>query len=419
MQVVKFAFVKSCRLEIARLRLGAVAIRSVVEIVIGQNRIAGTLATLAPDPVSPSNGTDNDDNQNNLTRLVVSCPLGFVQLLLVVFLSSLSAVLCIANAGLRPLLAINSTVGRVTTNAADVDTHEAIQHVPTSSWKIKRHHVRRVVDQNVGQISSLLPEASVRAFESPVASRRPVTRCHFEAFSTIPFHFADQVLGSNMVADEIFSSGEKHDRDFLQKIGQKFLDGIDVEGIGDLGLPQIRCQVHQIRGPVHATARVGIRESHIVHVNACIFAITLLGQPEHVGQDSFALSIVHVANIGCHHLLTAAQVCLKFLVVVGVLLDDALLKSHIGLSRKRRVTYIVVVVLWEEGKPLLKEVNELVGHLLQLVYVLVSINGTVTGADRVVNEKEIGEFVPGAIVVDQVILILQSIGADFHHGTIF
>jgi hypothetical protein len=111
-----------------------------------------------------------------------------------------------------------------------------------------------------------------------------------------------------MVADEILSPGEEHDGDLLQETRQefnrgfrvpgvkgasysaitlcpsnRFLDSIDVEGVSDLGLPQVRGQVHQIRGPVHATARVGIRESHIVHVDASIFAITLLGQPEHVG----------------------------------------------------------------------------------------------------------------------------------------
>ena len=82
-------------------------------------------------------------------------------------------------------------------------------------------------------------------------------------------------------------------------------------------------------------------------------------------------------------------------------------------------THVIAVVLREEVKPLLEEDDELVGHLLKLVNVVVGIDGAEARADGVVNEQKIGELVPGAIVVHQMVLILQAIRTDFHHGAIF
>jgi hypothetical protein len=75
--------------------------------------------------------------------------------------------------------------------------------------------------------------------------------------------------------------------------------------------------------------------------------------------------------------------------------------------------------LRKESEPLLEEDDELVGHLLEFMNITVGINGAKTRADGVVDEEKVCEFVPGAIVVYQVVLILKSIRADFHHGTIF
>src|SRR6478609_1808885 len=125
------------------------AVGSAGKIVISQSRIGSAPATFTPDPVSPDDDTNDDDDQNNFARLVVCCPLGLIQLLLVFLVSGLGTVLSIANTGLWPLLAIDATVSRVATNSADINAHEAVQHISASSWKVERDHVGRVIDKNI------------------------------------------------------------------------------------------------------------------------------------------------------------------------------------------------------------------------------------------------------------------------------
>jgi hypothetical protein len=160
-----------------------------------------------------------------------------------------------------------------------------------------------------------------------------------------------------VIADEVLGSREKHDRNFLKKFGKKLngglrvpcmegtsnstvalcpsnrlLHAIDMESASHLRLPQVGGQVHQIRRPVHTTARVGVLESYVVHVDACVVAVALLGQLEHIGENSLALSIIHMTSVRSHHLFTAAPIGLELLVVVGVLLDKALLNSVCNVS---------------------------------------------------------------------------------------
>lgn len=61
----------------------------------------------------------------------------------------------------------------------------------------------------------------------------------------------------------------------------------------------------------------------------------------------------------------------------------------------------------------------MVSHLLKFMDVTVGIDGAETRTDGVIDKKKVGEFVPRAIVVYQIVLIRKSIRTDFHHGTIF
>ena len=68
-----------------------------------------------------------------------------------------------------------------------------------------------VVEQDVGQVARLLPEARRFAFEGPIASRGPGARRQLEALAAVPFHVGDQRLGAQVVADEIFGAREEQD----------------------------------------------------------------------------------------------------------------------------------------------------------------------------------------------------------------
>lgn len=81
-------------------------------------------------------------------------------------------------------------------------------------------------------------------------------------------------------------------------------------------------------------------------------------------------------------------------------------------------TYIVVLILWEKSVPLLQEGDELVRHDVQLADVGVGVDVAVAGADGVVDEHDVGELVPGALVVDQRLVVLDSEGANLHQGAV-
>lgn len=81
--------------------------------------------------------------------------------------------------------------------------------------------------------------------------------------------------------------------------------------------------------------------------------------------------------------------------------------------------YVVMFILREHLKPFLQKRYELIGHFVQLVEIVVGIDKTVPGANRIVDEKEVREFVPGAIVGHQGFLILRPEGANLHHCAIF
>jgi hypothetical protein len=77
-----------------------------------------------------------------------------------------------------------------------------------------------------------------------------------------------------------------------------------------------------------------------------------------------------------------------------------------------------VFILWEQSIPLLQKDDELVRHLVQLAHKGVGIDVAEAGADGVVDEQNVGKLVPSAIVVDQRLVVLQSVGANLHQGAV-
>lgn len=57
-------------------------------------------------------------------------------------------------------------------------------------------------------------------------------------------------------------------------------------------------------------------------------------------------------------------------------------------------------------------------HLIQLVEVAVGIHIAEAGTRRLVDEEQVGEFIPRAGVVFQGMVVLESIWSDFHQRTI-
>jgi hypothetical protein len=82
------------------------------------------------------------------------------------------------------------------------------------------------------------------------------------------------------------------------------------------------------------------------------------------------------------------------------------------------VTYIIVLILWKQGIPLLQKYDELLSHVVQLVDIGIRIDVAVTGADGIVDEQDVGELIPGALVVHQRLVVLQSVGANLHQGAV-
>jgi hypothetical protein len=82
------------------------------------------------------------------------------------------------------------------------------------------------------------------------------------------------------------------------------------------------------------------------------------------------------------------------------------------------VTHIVVFILWKQSIPLLQECDELISHVVQFVEIRVRIDVAKAGADGVVDEQDVGELVPGALIVDQRLVVLQPVGANLHQGAV-
>jgi len=58
------------------------------------------------------------------------------------------------------------------------------------------------------------------------------------------------------------------------------------------------------------------------------------------------------------------------------------------------------------------------GHLIQFVEVAVGVRITKASADGLVDEKQVGEFIPRTLVVFQCLVVFESVGANLHQCTI-
>ena len=65
-----------------------------------------------------------------------------------------------------------------------------------------------------------------------------------------------------------------------------------------------------------------------------------------------------------------------------------------------------MLVFWEQSIVLLQEDDELFGHDVQLPHELVGIDVAIAGADGVVDEQDVGELVPGAVIVLERLVVL-------------
>ena len=232
--------------------------------------------------------------------------LSLFQPLLLIFLCNGTVGLS-ADRSLGQLLAVDTRIGRLAANAGDIDLHEAIEHVAALAGVVEWNHMTGVVEEHVGEVTGGLVDASGLAFEGPVMARGPDAGGGFEAAATLPIHVVDQSLCSDMVADEVFVAAEEQDVDTRLDQSREQVDGgkgvlcgeghvdhtsafcpagflcwVDVQGFDDIRSLEIRLNVFQVRGPVHATRFGLILETDIVHI------VTLLifgGSIEELLQD--------------------------------------------------------------------------------------------------------------------------------------
>jgi hypothetical protein len=82
-------------------------------------------------------------------------------------------------------------------------------------------------------------------------------------------------------------------------------------------------------------------------------------------------------------------------------------------------THIVMLVFRKQGKELVQELDKLVCHLVQLVDIAVCVDEAEASTDRIVDEKKVRKFVPGAVIVDEVAVVEQAIWSNLHQRAIF
>lgn len=321
-----------------------------------QTLVAAPSASVTPDVVAPAGGRDDHDDEDDLAGPAVSLPLGGVKLGLLGLLRGRAVAGRAADRCLGSLLAVQSAVRRLAADAADVHTHEAVQHVARPPREVEGYHVAAVLEEDVRQVARLLPEARVLALERPFTARRPRTRRDLEALAAVPLHVADQGFGAQVVADKVLGAREEHDGDLLEDAGQQgdgrlrvprtemrtyraaafgpagILIRIDVQGGDDVGAAEVGGDAGEVRGPVHAARRVYILQADIIHIVALALAVGIddRGLLQDVLQDGLTGCLVDVLLLFDGQVLHADAVLgLKPLRGVAALLDQVLLVSEL------------------------------------------------------------------------------------------
>lgn len=81
-------------------------------------------------------------------------------------------------------------------------------------------------------------------------------------------------------------------------------------------------------------------------------------------------------------------------------------------------TNIICFVMRKDLEEFLEEYDDIVCHGPQFVNITVSVDVAVAHTDRVVDEEEVGIFIPAAVGVYESVVVFQSIGADLHQSAI-
>lgn len=81
-------------------------------------------------------------------------------------------------------------------------------------------------------------------------------------------------------------------------------------------------------------------------------------------------------------------------------------------------TNVIAFIFGEQLKELLHEDDELSSHLIQLMEIAIGIHVTKASTDGIIDEQEIRELIPPARVVFQRVVILKTVGSNFHQRAV-
>ena len=231
----------------------------------------------------------------------------------------------VTNAGQWTFLAVDKAVGRSTTDCLDVDSHEAIEHIAGAPGVVKGNHVTGVVEDDVCEVTRLLPCPSSFALEHPILFSILYTGGSFETLATVPLHVPNHSFCTNVIANKVLVTREQQDWNLLDDFGQELdsrlalsgtemtrngpvallpaglLIGVDVKCLDNIGAAEVRSDLRKIRRPVHTTRRI-VTETDIVHVQAlvhvvglCVFG--LLQNPNHDLLTLACVDSVHSTSV--------------------------------------------------------------------------------------------------------------------------
>jgi hypothetical protein len=81
-------------------------------------------------------------------------------------------------------------------------------------------------------------------------------------------------------------------------------------------------------------------------------------------------------------------------------------------------THVIICIFGEHDVELFQELDHLVGSIAQLVKVAIRIDVAEASSHRLVNKEQVRKLGPGTIVVCQIAIFQDSVGANLHQGTV-